>query len=238
MDDYPEDEDCHNEELADYLAERPAATAPTPAKTRRQRVNVEAPKRRPKRSTPRRLKPRGRGRPRLSFAEKVRRSARPHETAGEVVYRFMRYGASLLDSARELERRGYRTPSGKLRWTARQAFFEYCKARAAKGQGPVGRKIEVQEYRRLCRLEEEFNDQPARLAEIFKASLNGWVKSRPTYPLRTKVTTVKDRALAAWHAASEAARLRGEPGPPQPTFDNRGRPRKGRRLSRVKRKVN
>ena len=59
----------------------------------------------------------------------------------------------------------------------------------------------------------------------------------PTYPLRTKIKTVKDRTRAEWWKATEAARLRGEPGPPEPTFDSRGRPLKGRRFSRARRKA-
>jgi hypothetical protein len=176
------------------------------------------------------------GRPRLSFAEKVRRAARPHETAGEVVGRLMKYGATLLDSARYLEERGYRTPRGRLRWSAAQAYFEWLKFRVAKGRGtPLARELADNDFaafinaksdaERIRLLEQE------RLRSLqSRAGIN---RVRTTYPLRDKTPSIKNKARAAWWLTSEAARLQGGPVSPEPQFDSRGRLLKGRRFSRL-----
>jgi hypothetical protein len=177
----------------------------------------------------------------MSFAEKVRRAARPHETAGEVVHRLMPYGASLRESARHLERCGYRTPSGKLNWSAGQAYFEWMKFRVAKGlgargRGEVAKRIEAAENEALLRV---WGDEAAeaRLFETWRLrDALGPRRKATTYPLRTKIKTAEDRARRAWWEASKSAISRGEAGPPEPLMDSRGRPLKGRRFSKIKRK--
>jgi hypothetical protein len=187
-------------------------------------------------------KPKKPGRPHMSFAEKIRRSARPHETAGEVAWRMQREGASFLDSARYLELCGYRTPSGKLNWSAQQVCFEWMKARSARGLGAVLAKrrkaAEAADYAETMALHRASPEETVRLLESMRRRDLSLRDPRPrqTYPLRTKIKTAKDRARAAWWKASQAAMKRGEAGPPEPLFDSRGRPLKGRRFSKIKRK--
>lgn len=169
------------------------------------------------------------GRPRESFAAKVRRAARPHETAGEVAARLMRFGASFLDTARYLEERGYRTPRGSLHWSPKQVAYEWMKYRAAKGKGVASKRL-AQARQAMILATDDF-EEIARMIQTWEAT----GRSATTYRLRVKPTTVREKALAEWWKATEAARQRGEPGPAEPRFDSRGRPLKGRRFSRVKR---
>lgn len=145
-------------------------------------------------------------------------------------------GASFLDTARYLERCGYRTSSGKLNWSARQVYFEWFKYRVARGRGLPAKRLEAEEDAALFRaMDAGDSEEVGRILDLqaFRKSM-GVKRGATTYPVRTKVKTLKDRSRVAWWEASKAARQEGKAGPPEPLFDSRGRPLKGRRFSRIK----
>jgi len=200
------------QEQRQRAAESDAKSAERDKEQRRQERNARARQRRFERS------PAGRALlaskvARIRAARRMERDAACGPSAKEFGQELLKYGASLYRVAKELERRGYRTPRGGLRWSAEQVKRELRRP----DSGRLTDRLPTRKHRVMRRVRVRANEATT--------------DSNSDLPK----LTAKDRLTEAW--ADLVADLPATAvAPKEPLLDSRGRVLKGRRFSRIRRR--